>query len=39
MMEVLASVCARLYGRRVARDRVMRAVIAAGRTGGAATAA
>jgi putative resolvase len=37
--EVLVSVCARLYGRRGARDRAVRAVTAAGRAGDEAAAA
>jgi putative resolvase len=34
MIEVLTSMCARLYGRRGARNRAMRAVTAAKRGGG-----
>jgi putative resolvase len=33
MIEVLTSMCARLYGRRGARNRAMRAVTATGHTG------
>src|SRR6201998_2278095 len=36
MIEVLTSMCARLYGRRGARNRAMRAVTAAGHEAGAA---
>ena len=36
MIEVLTSMCARLYGRRGARDRAMRAVTAAGHEAGGA---
>jgi putative resolvase len=35
MIEVLTSMCARLYGRRGARNRAMRAVTAAGHGEGA----
>jgi putative resolvase len=34
MIEVLPSICARLYGRRGARNRAMRALAAAGREPG-----
>jgi putative resolvase len=36
MIEVLTSMCARLYGRRGARNRAMRAVAAAGHEAGGA---
>jgi putative resolvase len=36
MIEVLTSMCARLYGRRGARNRAVRAVTAAGHEAGAA---
>ena len=38
MIEVLTSMCARLYGRRGARNRALRAVTAARHAGGEAAA-